>query len=114
MHENEELKMFKGASDKASEQKQASKEGENNQIQVARTDEELSQGVPKPVLQPTDNMIIAKWKIKSAFYCMAFTSVLCVAAIMINPADQVLRVVLAIWATTGAVCGVLLRGSYSK
>lgn len=104
-----------GASDKARRQDQPLKDRQHDQMQVALNDEELMErGVPKPVLHPTDKLIIAKWKIYGAYYYLAFTGALCISAILINPSDQVLRVVLAVWATTTATGGVALRRSYCK
>lgn len=77
-------------------------------------DERMEPGVPQPVLHQTDRIVVAKWKIKSAYYYLIFTSVLCIAAILIDQSDNVRLVALAIWASAAAVGGALLRWTYRK
>jgi len=77
-------------------------------------DDQMNSEVPHPILHPTNMLVIAKWRIRSAYYYLTFNSALCLAAILINPSNDVRLVALAVLASSSALGGALLRGSYRK
>lgn len=78
------------------------------------SEDERMKRLSSPEEHPTDRIVVAKWKIKSAYYYLMFTSVLCTLAILIDSSDNVRLVALAIWASAAAVGGALLRWTYRK
>jgi len=106
--------MSSSPSDKVRRQNHDTSHHKPDLVEVIREAEQMQPGLPEPELRPSDKVLIAKWKIRSAYYYLAFTSVLCLVTILLNPGEQVRLVVLAVWASAAAVGGAVLRWSYDK
>ncbi|MGI9003457.1 MAG: hypothetical protein ACR2GH_17670 [Pseudonocardia sp.] len=87
---------------------------DNDLHEILRENERMVPGLPQPVLHETGRVAIAKWKMKSAYYYLMFTSGICIGAILIGPSENVRLVALAIWGSATAIGGALLRLSYRK
>jgi len=81
---------------------------------LSEDERQVEPGVPRPVVHQTDRIVVAKWQIKSTYYYLMFTSMICIAAILIDPSDNVRLVALAIWASAAGVGGALLSRTYRK
>lgn len=64
-------------------------------------------------LQGTQEYVkIAQWKINRVFYFLAFISVACVAAVLLDPTQVVGAAVATIWVTSVGLARYLLGNSY--
>jgi hypothetical protein len=71
-------------------------------------------GLTPPSFGESEKMQFAMWKIRMAYAYLAFTSALCVAAVLINPTLDVRLVCLALWGASSGAMAVLLRKEYRK
>lgn len=71
-------------------------------------------GLTSPSFGKSEKMQFAMWKIRMAYAYLAFTSALCVAAVLINPTLDVRLVCLALWGASSGAVAVLLRREYRK
>ena len=62
-----------------------------------------------PSLGDHQQLAFAKWKIRIAYAYLAFTSLICLGAVLINPTLDVRVVGLALWGATSAALAMILH-----
>ncbi|MGY1667573.1 hypothetical protein [Geodermatophilus sp. SYSU D00696] len=77
-------------------------------------DEPMAPGYAQLRVVHTDQIVIERWRVKVALSYLVFTSILCLTAILIEPSSEVRLVVLAVWGSTSAAGGALLRWGYRR
>jgi hypothetical protein len=80
---------------------------------VLSEDETPLPGISVPVLGPEVYVKVEKWRVNRVFYYLAFTSVICLAAVAIVP-TTVKATALAIWLSSLGLAKFLLAGAYRK
>src|SRR4051794_32414903 len=95
-------------------QRQEQTEGDHNDIPLIWEDGPMAPGLTRPIERSTERISIEKWKIKMALYYLVLTSILCLTAILIEPSTEVRLVALAVWGSTAAAGGALLRWGYRR
>ena len=83
-------------------------------VEVIISSEAMRDELTRPEYHESEQLKFAKWKIKMAFAYLAFTSVICVGAILLNPTLDVRLVVVALWGASSGAVAVLLKREYRK
>jgi hypothetical protein len=89
-------------------------ETEAKMVEVIRESVPMKDEVSRPEYVESEQLRYAKWKIKMAYGYLAFTTTICLGAILLNPVLDVRLVVLALWNATSAVLAVVLRREYKR
>lgn len=66
-------------------------------------------GIPIGIAHDTNLLAVAKWKITAHYLYLTTIGTLCLAAIVINPSIEVRFVAVAVWLSSGATSGALIR-----
>lgn len=66
-------------------------------------------GTPRAIVYEMSLLAVAKWKITAAFLYLTTIGALCLTAIVINPSIEVRFVAVAVWLSSGAIGGALVR-----
>lgn len=75
-------------------------------------DERPKPGMSTPVEIQGDRVLTEKWRIDRVFYYLAFTSIVCLTAVLISPSPEVRMVAAGMWVGAAALAKYLLSRAY--